>query len=396
MDTGPNFFTPLNTGAHRTMGSTEGEVQRFLVVCGLAVVNLLYAREVVIRAKVPPGWGRLLLFMPCLISHVYFPSKTLDPFEEVLASAVSFTNFGWWTNFKLMGLAFGRGQLVGKVGSPLMFLAAGALPIKEEGSSGGGRPNQNPDARRTRSSSAAEAKVSKELSPTATLVRACCRIPVLCTVIYAAPRLQVGSFALNLCYSFGLYAVLGFIFDLAGLVSSSVFCINLSPHFDMPFLSTSATNFWAKRWNLVAGTLLREVVYEPIIEGSMTATPTREQGSKRRRGKAKKPSAARRLAATTTCFLASGLAHEIIMWYMCGAREFGWEWTAFFTAQAPLCTLEWFIKRRTKLRFPTPLAIVVFLTVELTIAKFLFFPPVVRQGLDQRVINDVKRILGLP
>ena len=41
-------------------------------------------------------------------------------------------------------------------------------------------------------------------------------------------------------------------------------------------------------------------------------------------------------------------------------------------------------------------AIVVFLTVELTIAKFLFFPPVVRQGLDQRVINDVKRILGLP
>jgi hypothetical protein len=34
--------------------------------------------------------------------------------------------------------------------------------------------------------------------------------------------------------------------------------------------------------------------------------------------------------------------------------------------------------------------------VELTIAKFLFFPPVVRQGLDQRVINDVKRILGLP
>ena len=32
-----------------------------MVVCGLAVVNLLYAREVVIRAKVPPGWGRLLL-----------------------------------------------------------------------------------------------------------------------------------------------------------------------------------------------------------------------------------------------------------------------------------------------------------------------------------------------
>ena len=27
------------------------------------------------------------------------------------------------------------------------------------------------------------------------------------------------------------------------------------------------------------------------------------------------------------------------MWYMCGAREFGWEWTAFFTAQAPLCAL---------------------------------------------------------
>jgi hypothetical protein len=365
----------------------EGEVQRFLVGCALAALNLLYAREVVIRAKVPPGWVRLMLFLPCLASHVYYPANNFDPLKETMASAVSFTNFGWWTNFKLMGLAFGRGQLVGKVGSPLMFLAAGALPIKEEG-----RGPKHGSGRRTRSASAAEAKVARDLSPSATLARACCRIPVLCTVIYAAPRLQVGSFALNLCYSFGLYAVLGFIFDIAGLVSSTVFSITLSPHFDKPFLSTSATNFWAKRWNLVAGTLLREVIYEPIIEGSMTALPSK--GSKSRN--TPKPSTARRLAATTACFLASGLAHEIIMWYMCGAREFGWEWTAFFTAQAPLCALEWFIKRQTRLRFPTPLAIVVFLTVQLTIAKFLFFPPVVRQGLDQRVINDVKRILGLP
>ena len=145
----------------------EGEVQRFLVGCALASLNLLYAREVVIRAKVPPGWVRLMLFLPCLASHVLFPANNFDPLKETMAAAVSFTNFGWWTNFKLMGLAFGRGQLVGKVGSPLMFLAAGALPIKEEG-----RGPKHGSGRRTRSASAAEAKVARDLSPSATLARA--------------------------------------------------------------------------------------------------------------------------------------------------------------------------------------------------------------------------------
>ena len=57
----------------------EGEVQRFLVGCALAALNLLYAREVVIRAKVPPGWVRLMLFLPCLASHVLYPANNFRP-----------------------------------------------------------------------------------------------------------------------------------------------------------------------------------------------------------------------------------------------------------------------------------------------------------------------------
>ena len=363
----------------------EGEVQRFLVGCALAALNLLYAREVVIRAKVPPGWVRLMLFLPCLASHVLFPANNFDPLKETMAAAVSFTNFGWWTNFKLMGLAFGRGQLVGKVGSPLMFLAAGALPIKEEG-----RGPKHGSGRRTRSASAAEAKVARDLSPSATLARACCRIPVLCTVIYAAPRLQVGSFALNLCYSFGLYAVLGFIFDIAGLVSSTqhhalaplrqAFPLHVRHQLLGQALEPGRGNA-LKRGHLRAN---HRGIHDGVaVEGVKVEKPAKAINRQATRGH-----------------------YRVFPRQWTGARDHhvvhvrrSRVWLgvdAFFTAQAPLCALEWFIKRQTRLRFPTPLAIVVFLTVQLTIAKFLFFPPVVRQGLDQRVINDVKRRLGLP
>lgn len=55
--------------------------------------------------------------------------------------------------------------------------------------------------------------------------------------------------------------------SLAALV---VLNVQLADNFDRPYLATSVEEFWAKRWNLVMGTELREMVYEPIIQ-SMSA-----------------------------------------------------------------------------------------------------------------------------
>lgn len=41
------------------------------------------------------------------------------------------------------------------------------------------------------------------------------------------------------------------------------------PHFDYPFLSLSLRELWNRRWNISAGSILRQLVYEPICDWSV-------------------------------------------------------------------------------------------------------------------------------
>ena len=43
--------------------------------------------------------------------------------------------------------------------------------------------------------------------------------------------------------------------------------MQVSPHFDSPWSSTSLADFWSRRWDLAAGNTLRKLVYEPVLEG---------------------------------------------------------------------------------------------------------------------------------
>lgn len=47
--------------------------------------------------------------------------------------------------------------------------------------------------------------------------------------------------------------------------------MTLAPHFRNPFASASLTDFWARRWNITQGLVLRFFVYEPIIQGRLVA-----------------------------------------------------------------------------------------------------------------------------
>eukprot|EP00878_Enallax_costatus_P007911 GHUV01008276.1.p1 GENE.GHUV01008276.1~~GHUV01008276.1.p1 ORF type:complete len:481 (+),score=169.26 GHUV01008276.1:824-2266(+) len=42
--------------------------------------------------------------------------------------------------------------------------------------------------------------------------------------------------------------------------------MTLAPHFRNPFASSSLTDFWARRWNITQGLVLRFFVYEPIVQ----------------------------------------------------------------------------------------------------------------------------------
>ncbi|XVF79664.1 hypothetical protein PTKIN_Ptkin15bG0007800 [Pterospermum kingtungense] len=76
--------------------------------------------------------------------------------------------------------------------------------------------------------------------------------------------------------------------------------LELEPHFNKPHLSTSARDFWGKRWNLMVTSILRPTVYEPSLRIFSTVIA---------RKWAPLPSA-------FVTFVVSGLMHELIFYYL--------------------------------------------------------------------------------
>jgi hypothetical protein len=89
--------------------------------------------------------------------------------------------------------------------------------------------------------------------------------------------------------------------------------MDVSPHFDAPWLAASLADFWAKRWDLAAGNTLRHLAYEPLLEGRLVR-PSLGQATRATRSSSAAAGArlrARRAAGAAACFLASGAMHEL-------------------------------------------------------------------------------------
>lgn len=204
--------------------------------------------------------------------------------------------------------------------------------------------------------------------------------------------------------------------------------MTLAPHFVNPFASTSLTDFWARRWNITQGLVLRFYVYEPIIQGCLVAPqaphtapdqpsnsssghsphgtsalkhrnkPVPLSGSAGDGQAAAAPSAAaavdgrsaavaprwRRQVAAAATFLVSGLEHELFLWYL--LRTWGLTWFCFFAAQGALLAVEGKVKRSCRAAglqlhpFVSHLAVLLALGVT---ADAFFWPPLMQPGLVQ-------------
>jgi hypothetical protein len=58
----------------------------------------------------------------------------------------------------------------------------------------------------------------------------------------------------------GLYAFLGLLMDGPASAASTLIGLRIAPHFDAPYLCSSLSDFWSRRWNLTAGNALRFLV----------------------------------------------------------------------------------------------------------------------------------------
>ena len=127
--------------------------------------------------------------------------------------------------------------------------------------------------------------------PVALAARCTAKLVALAAVAgaLAAPPFPLPPLLRNVLFTLGLYTLIGALMDGPGAAAEAALRLPLLPHFASPLLARGVADFWGRRWNLTAATLLRQSVYEPLIEGCACgddgagrATPARPVSSLRR------------------------------------------------------------------------------------------------------------------
>lgn len=156
--------------------------------------------------------------------------------------------------------------------------------------------------------------------------------------------------------------------------------LELEPQFNEPYLATSLQDFWGRRWNLMVTSILRPTVYHPVrrvsarVLGNRWALPP----------------------AILATFVVSGLMHEVIYYYLSRASP-TWEVTWFFVLHGFCVVVEVAAKKalaggwRLHRMVSGPLT-VGFVAVT---GGWLFFPQVIRNGLDRKAIDEYSILLRL-
>ena len=155
--------------------------------------------------------------------------------------------------------------------------------------------------------------------------------------------------------------------------------LELEPPSDEPYLSTSLQDFWGKRWNLTVTNTLRHTVFEPVRAATVAVV-----------GHKCAP-----LLGVLASFVVSGLMHELLFFYATRVSP-SWEMTGFFVVHGVCVVAEMGVKRAFSGKLRLPWVVSWPLTVGFVVATsfWLFFPPLRRNGLDVRVIEEFKMFVN--
>ena len=340
-----------------------------LGVASLLCLSVAWATRTAHR-RLAPGLQRLAVALPCVAAllqvHTLFDAQGTS---ELLTVLVTLACVAWWASTRVVLVALGR-STVSRRKHLLAYAAELLMPLS--------------------TSSALAGRSVQQL-----LARVVGKLLLLAATCYALqsplPAFHV-PMARHALYVLGMYSFLGALGDGPGVLVTALCGVSLSPHFNNPFASSSCADFWGRRWNVTAAHLLRRSVYEPIMQGQLLGhdaddvSGAADSGKKRRASVRRvtwKPSLWRQALAVCATFLASGIAHELILHQVIDAPRTH-EWLLFFTLQGPLLCVEALLKPhlpRSRLLL-TPVCLLLLLRL----GGALFFPVAMRTGLDTRVV----------
>ncbi|KAL5716273.1 hypothetical protein ACHQM5_017989 [Ranunculus cassubicifolius] len=316
----------------------EDEIKALIEVSTTILISLTFCHF--IARKIPQGITRLVSILPVVSIFAFLP---------LLVSSVHFTVIimsfiTWLSSFKLVLFAFNQGPLSSQQATALLhFIPIACLPIQiKQGSE----------------------KTTRK-GPKSTLnytIKAFLLALILKMYTYRAYIHPNFILILN-CLQ--VYLTAEIILALGAVPARVLLGYEIEPQFEDPYFATSLQDFWGRRWNLMISSILRHTVYLPI---------RRSWGI---------------VVGLVMTFLVSGLMHELIYFYTSRVRP-TWEVTCFFVLQGLCTALEIMAKKKFGQKWRLPLIISGPLTVAFVVitACWLFFPQVVRNGLDLKIIEE--------
>lgn len=323
--------------------------------------------------RLPRGFPRLLAVIPVVVMYIILP------WQVSTLHMKGFTAFAfmWIGSFRLLMLCFDVGPLATPWAQSNLFnfMAVAVFPVKLR------EPNSENDS---------HTKSMKWKTVIKSTVKGC----LLLAIIY------MYSFTNQIPYSLKLVLFCVYLFlamDIAVLafaaLANACLGVEIEPQFNKPYLSSSLTDFWGRRWNLVVTDTLRPSVYDPIVYICLKAHKRLEKrnGGKKQTKAGEKPPIWARAIAVLLTFVVSGLIHELLFCCMTETRTPTWEVTAFFIFHGLCTSIEAGFRRgclSPYIKLPRFIAIPMTFIVIYKTGFWLFFPPISRSGIDVKVMAE--------
>ncbi|KAG6637696.1 hypothetical protein I3843_11G191200 [Carya illinoinensis] len=338
----------------------EGEIKSLIEV-GLSVIaSLSYCYFV--ASRIPKGKLRLLSLVPIFCLFTILPLSL----TTVLPTGITALFIAWLANFKLLLFSFDLGPLSTDPPKSLpLFISIACFPIKIKQNEN--HPSHQNDKKLAKSSKS-PLKLPQNLPTKAFLFT----ILMVAATSYKEHGHQKMVIAIYCCI---VCLLVDIVLGSCNTIVRAILGIELELPSDDPYLSTSLQDFWGRRWNLVVSNILRHTVYKPVRSVSETVFGPQKWAP---------------LPAVAAAFLISGLMHELLFFYVTRVAP-TWEVTMFFVLHGACLVLEFWVKntllsQRCRLHWAVsgPLTI----GFVIVTAGWLFFPPLIRNGVDARAIQE--------
>lgn len=334
----------------------EGEIKSLMKVWISILASLCYCYF--ISSRVPKGLLRFLTLSPVLYLFTILPLQL----TTVLPTGVTAFFITWLTNFKLLLFTFDLGPLTPNSNSLLHFLSFACLPIRLT-------------PLNSKSKSKSKLKLHFIIFPIKVFLFSLSLMSLKDQYKQKLhPTIILGI------YCTLLYLLMDVVLGLCNIVVNAAFGIELQLPSDDPYLSTSLRDFWGRRWNLIVTYTLRHTVYKPVRSLLMSKTVLGPQWAS--------------VSGVMATFLVSGLMHELIFYYVTRVSP-TWEVTCFFLLHGVCAVAEFGAVKWLGAKWRLHWALCGPITVAFVIvtAAWLFFPPLMHDGTDERTIKEFNDVV---